>query len=71
MLSVQDPSVKREIINIVMGTVFTMTSVKFMLDEIRGPSKSDMMQPEIVKNNQRFDDFYGGDKIKLKFKEII
>lgn len=42
-----------------------------MLNEFQGSSKSNIIQPEVVHNKQHFDDFYGGDKIKLKFKEII
>jgi hypothetical protein len=43
-----------------------------MMSEIQKPEISNTnIDPNIVKNNQTFDDFYGGENIKIKFKEII
>ncbi len=57
--------------NIGVGAVFSMISLRVMLNEIQKPEMSGIASPEVVSNNQRFDDFYGGDSIKLKFREII
>ena len=43
-----------------------------MMSDIQKPDISDTnMESSIIKNDQRFEDFYGGDNIKTKFKETI
>ena len=72
IFSEQDPSISKELINAGWASVFSLISLKIMMSEIQKPGISETnMESSIVKNNQRFEDFYGGENIKVKFKEII
>lgn len=72
IFSEQDPSISKELINVGWASAFSILSLKIMMSEIQKPDISETnMESSIVKNNQRFEDFYGGENIKLKFKEII
>jgi ATP-dependent Zn protease len=70
--SIEQPVVTKDLVNVGVSAVFSMISLKIMMSDLQRPDISNTsIEPAVVRNNQKFDDFHGGEKIKAKFKEII
>lgn len=51
--------------------LMSFATINYMLTEAKSDPKSIEMKPKIYKNNVNFQDFYGGEIIKTKLREII
>lgn len=62
----------KEAVHFTIASILSLFTVKFMMSEMQKPEISNTsVEPKVVNNNQFLKDFYGGEVIKVKLKEII
>jgi hypothetical protein len=60
--------ISKDAVTIGVAALFSAIAMKYMISQIQKPPISSMAKSSIYKNNHSFDDFYGGENIKLKFR---
>lgn len=53
---------------ICIAALFSAIAMKYMVSQMQKPPISSLAKSSVYKNKESFDDFYGGENIKLKFR---